>query len=65
MIFCKRYECKYRRWFAWHPVRLRGPDEWDRQRALNVGPRLVWMRMIWRMKTRPKNYYALPGGDHE
>ena len=56
----KQYETEYRPWFAWRPVRLYGPDEWDRNKALNCESRLVWLRWISRMRTKPRTYYAAP-----
>ncbi len=49
----------YHWWFAWRPVSLYGPDEWDRQR-LGHYPRLVWLRNVLRWRNRPRTYYALP-----
>ncbi len=60
MIFERPYDTQYRRWFAWHPVILDGPDEWDRCRRLDTTRRLVWLRFVWRLRTKPTPYYALP-----
>lgn len=59
MIFERRYDQDYHRWFAWRPVRLYGPDEWNRQRRLQAKPRLVWLRSVWRWRCQPQTYYAL------
>lgn len=53
-------DTRYRRWFAWFPVVLSGPDEWDRAKRLRTRPRVVWLRNVWRFRTRPSSYYALP-----
>ena len=61
MIFdCWYEDDRYHRWFAWYPVELNGPDEWERCQRLRCGPRVVWLQYVWRLKTRPGDYYALP-----
>lgn len=61
MIFQGRqYDTEYAPWFAWRPIRLYGPQEWDRMGAKNCEARLVWLRWIWRMRCKPHNYYAAP-----
>lgn len=60
MIVGRHYDKLYHPWFAWRPVKLSGPDEWERERRLNVGPRFVWLRWVWRYKCKPNPYYALP-----
>lgn len=62
MIFGRRYDKCYLPWFTWRPVFLRGPDEWDRMRRLDVLARVVWLRFVWRLRTRPQPYYAVPDG---
>jgi hypothetical protein len=61
MIFQRSYDKRYYRWFAWRPVILDGPDEWDRCKRLHVRRRLVWLRFIWRMRMKHTTYRALPG----
>lgn len=60
MIFERPHDDRYRRWFAWRPVILDGPDEWDRSKVLNTTRRMVWLRTVWRLRTKPSPYYALP-----
>lgn len=61
MIFGGRAEDDdYHRWFAWRPVWLNGPMEWDRKRALGSSARWVWLRTIYRMRSRFGTYYAVP-----
>lgn len=60
MIFERTYDDDYHWWFAWRPVILDGPDEWDRVRANNCRRRLVWLRWILRWRNQPSPYYALP-----
>lgn len=60
MIVERANDNGYRRWFAWRPIFLNGPDEWDRARRLNVRERLVWLRFVWRLRLERGNYYALP-----
>ena len=62
-IFNNDYDLRYKKVFAWFPVALYGPDEWDRCKTLNCGERLVWLRWVWRFKTKGSTYYAIPG-DH-
>jgi hypothetical protein len=50
---------KYEWWFAWRPVELRGPHEWDRMRATGHDARWVWLRWVRRMRCEPQYYYAL------
>lgn len=52
----------YHPWFAWRPVILYGPDEWDRNK-LGHYSRVVWLKTVWRWRNRPRTYYAL-FGDH-
>lgn len=60
MIFGGRREDReYHRWFAWYPVRLNGPDEWDRMKRLWARPRWAWLRMVWRMRGEPSTYYTV------
>jgi hypothetical protein len=60
MIFEPTMEdSEYSAWFAWRPVRLYGPDEWDRCRRGRF-PRWVWLTTVYRMRVRPRTYYALP-----
>lgn len=60
MIFeRRRKDDKYRKWFAWRPVVLYGPDEWSRERRLGAWPRVVWLRTVWRWRSRPRTYYTL------
>lgn len=59
MIFSRSVDGRYRRWFAWRPVRLHGPDEWDRKRATGKPARWVWLQVIWRMRSEFGTYYAL------
>jgi hypothetical protein len=60
VIFERNYDEDYHRWFAWRPVVLTGPDEWDRTRRLNCWRRLVWLRFVWRMRSCFGTSYALP-----
>jgi hypothetical protein len=61
MIFeWRREDDDYHEWFAWRPVMLYGPDEWDRVKMLRAYPRLVWLRTVLRWRNRPRTYYALP-----
>jgi hypothetical protein len=60
MIFEAPYDDKYQRWFAWRPVALYGPDEWDRCKRLNTRPRIAWLEYVWRYDCQPRPYYALP-----
>lgn len=59
MIFQPKEEQHYRQWFAWHPVKLRGPIEWTRTKDTGLPPRWVWLRWVWRMRVVPRPYYAL------
>lgn len=59
MIFEKRIDEEYHRWFAWWPIILHGPDEWDRARRLGTYPRWVWLRFVWRKRAIPDAYYVL------
>lgn len=59
MIFERTIDSEYHLWFAWRPVRLCGPDEWNRSKITGGWPRWVWLRWVWRMRVRPDNYYAL------
>jgi hypothetical protein len=60
MMFDRQVEeSVYRPWFAWRPVFLSGPEEWDRMKATGRSARLVWFRWVYRMKSRPGSYYAL------
>lgn len=60
MIFGgKKEDDDYLPWFAWRPVRLSGPDEWDRQKR-GYSPRWVWLRRVYRMRSRFGTYYAIP-----
>jgi hypothetical protein len=59
MIFEVAIDKEYHPWFAWRPVMLSGPDEWDRQKRTGRNARMVWLRKIWRMRTRPNTYYAM------
>ena len=47
----------YHEWFAWRPVQLYGPDEWDRKR-LGRYARWVWLRTVLRWRHRPRTYYS-------
>ena len=49
----------YHRWFAWRPVMLNGPKEWDRARGRNGYRRLVWLRFVWRKRSLPSTYYSV------
>ncbi len=60
MIFERRYDAGYKQWFAWYPVKLYGPDEWTREKRLHAAPRTVWLRTVWRLRCKPRPYYALP-----
>lgn len=60
MIFERKWDREYRTWFAWRPVFLRGPDEWDRMRRRGARARFVWLRFIWRARMQGGTYYALP-----
>jgi len=60
MIFEKRYDQRYHRKFAWFPVLLDGPDEWDRTRHLDTTRRLIWLQFYWKYNTRPGAYKAVP-----
>lgn len=60
MIFEDRDDTRYRPWFAWHPVTLYGPDEWDRAKRLRTSARVVWLRWVWRYRHKPRDYIALP-----
>jgi len=62
MIFERSNEDEYKRWFAWRPVILYGPEEWDREKMTGSYPRVVWLCWVWRMRHRPRTYYAL--GDY-
>lgn len=65
MIFARRQEeHEYHKWFAWRPVWLYGPDEWDRKRFTRRPPRLVWLRFVERMRCEPRTFYALPNWDN-
>lgn len=58
MIFNRRADdTEYHRWFAWYPVKLNGPDEWERCRARRTEPRVVWLGYVQRMRVRPNTYY--------
>lgn len=48
----------YRLHFAILPRQLYGPDEWRRMRRLDCKPRWVWLQYCWKMKARPRDYYA-------
>jgi hypothetical protein len=61
MIFENRHDFRYKKWFAWYPIFLSGPDEWNRCESLGCDERCVWLRFVWRYRTRPGAYYALPG----
>lgn len=52
----------YHRWFAWRPVFLYGPDEWDRRKRTGDSPRLVWLEFVWRWRDPSGTYYALFDG---
>lgn len=58
MIFEKKIDKEYHRWFAWRPVKLYGPDEWDRQRT-GVNARWAWLQFIWRRRNLPRTYYSI------
>jgi hypothetical protein len=61
MIFeWRRQDSDYHPWFAWHPVTLYGPNEWDRERRLGARPRIVWLRTVLRWRCPPRTYYVLP-----
>lgn len=60
MIFIgKVYDTKYHPWFAWRPVQLRGPHEWDRCKRLRCEPRWVWLSWVYRRRCRPNTYYEI------
>jgi hypothetical protein len=61
VIFYRKDDKVYHRWFAWYPVKLRGPNEWNRERHYGCGPRTVWLQYVWRKRNgRPlSTYYAL------
>ena len=48
----------YRLHFAIIPRRLYGPDEWRRCARLDCKPRWVFLQYCWKMKCRPRDYYA-------
>lgn len=64
MIFAKAVDSEYSRWFAWRPTTLYGPDEWMRMKLSGGYARTVWLRWVWRMRCRPRTYYALFDGDN-
>lgn len=55
----RKWDDDYKLWFAWRPVMLYGPLEWNRMRFENRRSRWVWLRTIHRMRCRPRTYYAL------
>lgn len=59
MIFQRATDSGYRRWFAWYPVRLRGPDEWTRRKITGKPNRLVWLSFVWRMRFDVGIYYTV------
>lgn len=54
------HACEYHWWFAWRPIFLYGPDEWDRERMLDKSPRLIWLLWVMRMPTSPRFYHVRP-----
>jgi hypothetical protein len=59
MIFERPIDATYKPWFAWRPVQLRGPDEWDRCKKLGTTARWVWLRFVWRRRCIPNTYYTI------
>jgi hypothetical protein len=60
MIFERKTDHEYHKWFAWRPVMLYGPNEWDREKMTGGHPRMAWLCYVWRMRNIPRTYYALP-----
>jgi len=60
MIFERSYDDRYYLRFAWLPVRLYGPDEWNRCARLNVKERWIWLTYYWRYRARSGVYRAVP-----
>lgn len=60
MLLDRKYDKLYKPWFAWYPVFLYGPDEWDRMNRVGAGHRLVWLRRVWRARLGHTTYYAIP-----
>jgi hypothetical protein len=65
MIFEKPVDKEYHRWFAWYPVILSSPDEWDRQKRTGGWGRTVWLQYVWRMRSKYNIYYALFDGQEQ
>jgi hypothetical protein len=59
----RQYDDEYKPWFAWRPVILYGPMEWNRMRFDDRRARVVWLQTVWRMRCEPRTYYALPEDD--
>lgn len=54
------YDDGFKKWFAWRPVKLSGPMEWDRCKVLGCKARWAWLRIILRRRSMFGTDYALP-----
>ena len=63
MILEWREDQRYKLWFAWYPVILNGPDEWDRMKRRSARARIAWLVPVWRLRIQIGNYYAIPDAD--